>query len=119
MQGGAPHSGGNPNGNDTASLNASQRAAIGAYVRRCWTYDPGAPDVSKLQVMLDVTTDASGVARIVHFDPSDRARMNADPVFQAFADRARRAVLDPRCADLPLPRKLMGKVNVLRFRFSP
>ena len=48
----------------------------------------------------------------------DIARMS-DPRFRAFAERARRAVLDPRCANLPLPNKVLGKVNVLTFRFSP
>jgi outer membrane biosynthesis protein TonB len=118
-QGGAPEGGGSPQGNDTAALSASQRAAIGAYVRRCWTYDPGALNADKMQVMLMVTTDADGVARIVRFAPADRAKMDSDPVFQAFADRARRAVLDPTCANLPLPHHMLGKINVLSFRFSP
>ena len=88
-------------------------------MRRCWTYDPGALNADKQQVMLTVTTDAEGVARIVEFPPEARAHMDADPVFQAFADRARRAVLDPRCANLPLPSHMLGKVNILSFRFSP
>ena len=118
-QGGAPQGGGNPQGNDTAALTAGERGAIGAYVRRCWTYDPGALHKTPMQVMLTVTTDADGVARVVQFAPADQAKMAADPVFQAFAERARRAVLDPTCANLPLPRKMLGKINVLTFRFSP
>jgi hypothetical protein len=27
--------------------------------------------------------------------------------------------LDARCANLPLPNNVLGKVNVLTFRFSP
>ena len=120
-QQGAHHEGGMPEGTDEAdhSLSASQQGTIGAYIRRCWIYASGALHKTPMQVMLIVTTDADGVARAVKFAPADQARMDQDPVFQAFADRARRAVLDPRCANLPLPRHLLGEVNVLSFRFSP
>jgi neural Wiskott-Aldrich syndrome protein len=118
-QGGSPHGGGNPNGSDTASLSADQRAAIGDEVRQCWTRDAGALNADQLQVRLQVTTDANGVARVVTFAPEELPRMNGDPVFRAFAERARRAVLDARCAALPLPRTLLGQSRQLDFRFSP
>jgi hypothetical protein len=118
QQGGAPNGGGNPQGNDTAALSGDQRGAIGDHVRECWTYDPGALGVDKMQVLLTVTTDPAGVARLAVVAGSDEARLS-DPVFRAFAERARRAVLDPHCADLPLPQTLLGRPNVLTFRFSP
>ncbi len=118
-QGGAPDAGGSPHGSDTAALSADQRAAIGERVRECWTRDAGAKDADKLQVYLTVQTDAEGVARRVDIADRDQARMNADPVFRAFAERARRAVLDARCANLPLPRTLLGQPRTLDFRFSP
>lgn len=117
-QGGAPNGGGNPLGNDTAALSADQRGAIGDHVRACWTYDAGALGVEKLQVLLTVTTDPEGVVRLAVVAEPDVPKLS-DPVFRAFAERARRAVLDPRCASLPLPAKLLGKSNVLTFRFSP
>ncbi len=43
----------------------------------------------------------------------------SDPRFRAFAERANRAILDLRCANLPLPNNAFGKVNVLTFRFTP
>jgi hypothetical protein len=116
--GGQPNSGGNPLGNDTAALSAEQRGAIGDHVRECWTKDAGALDIDKQRVMLTVTTDATGEARAAVVAGDDIARMS-DPRFRAFAERARRAILDPRCANLPLPNKILGKVNVLTFRFSP
>ena len=110
---------GPPAPNDTATLTVSQRAAIGSYVRRCWTDGSGVPGASRMQVMLEVTTDADGMARIAQFAPSDEARMDGDPAFRRFAERARRAVFDPRCVKLPLPNDMLGKVNVLDFCFSP
>jgi hypothetical protein len=116
--GGHPNGGGSPVGNDTAALSASERGAIGEHVRECWTKDAGALDLEKQRVLLTVTTDASGVARRAEVAGEDIGRMG-DPRFRAFAERAVRAVMDARCANLPLPGKVLGKVNVLTFRFSP
>ena len=116
--GGAPNSGGNPLGNDTAALTADQRGQIGDHVRECWTIDKAAMGVDKMQVILQVMTDPAGVARMAEVAGSDVARMS-DPVFRAFAERARRAVLNPSCATLPLPQHMLGKNSVLTFRFSP
>jgi hypothetical protein len=116
--GGQPNGGGNPLGNDTAALSADQRGAIGDHVRECWTKDAGALDIDKQRVLLTVTTDAGGTARTVVVGGEDEGRMG-DPRFRAFAERARRAILDPHCANLPLPNNILGKVNVLTFRFTP
>jgi outer membrane biosynthesis protein TonB len=116
--GGQPNGGGNPLGNDTAALNADQRGAIGDHVRECWTKDAGALDIDKQRVLLTVTTDASGVARKAEVAGDDAGRMG-DPRFRAFAERAIRAIMDSRCANLPLPSNVLGRVNVLTFRFSP
>jgi hypothetical protein len=116
--GGQPQAGGNPAGNDTAALSAEQRGAIGEHVRECWTKDASALDGDKQRVMLTVTTDAGGTARLAEVTGDDVNRMR-DPRFRAFAERAIRAVLDVRCANLPMPKAMIGKVNVLTFRFSP
>jgi outer membrane biosynthesis protein TonB len=118
QSGGQPNSGGNPNGDITATLTASERGAIGEHVRECWTKDAGALDIEKQHVLLTVTIDASGMARLAEIAGEDIGRMG-DPRFRAFAERARRAVLDSRCANLPLPGKDLGKVGKLTFRFSP
>jgi len=115
---GQPNGGGNPLGNDTAALSADQRGAIGDHVRECWTKDAGALDIEQERVLLTVTTDANGVAHAAVVAGSDLSRLS-DPRFRAFAERARRAILDPRCANLPLPNNVLGRVNVLTFRFSP
>lgn len=117
-QGGAPAAGGNPKGTDTDKLSADARAAIGAKVRECWTRDAGALNADQMQVILQVTVDATGMARKADIGTEDQARLS-DPVFRAFAERARRAVLDAHCNPFPLPANLMGQVQVLKFRFSP
>jgi hypothetical protein len=116
--GGQPNSGGNPLGNDTAALSAAERGAIGDHVRECWTKDAGALDIDKQRVLLTVTTDANGIARKAEVAGDDKGRLG-DPRFRAFAERAVRAIMDSRCANLPLPTNVLGKINVLTFRFSP
>ncbi|WP_419757642.1 energy transducer TonB [Acidisoma sp.] len=119
-QGGAPHGGGNPNNSDaTASLTSAQRGAIGDKVRECWTIDSGAEGVQNMSVILKVTTDATGTARLAQVGAADQGRVNTDPVFRAFAERAVRAVLDYRCSALPLPPSLEGRPQTFTFRFSP
>ena len=97
---------------------ADARAAIGAKVRECWTRDAGALGADQMQVILQVTVDANGVARRADIGTEDQGKLS-DPVFRAFAERARRAVLDAHCNPFPLPPNLMGQVQVLKFRFSP
>jgi outer membrane biosynthesis protein TonB len=115
--GGQPNSGGNPLG-DTAALSMDERGAIGDQVRECWTKDAGALGIDKQRVLLTVTTDAEGVARKAEVAGDDIARMS-DPRFRAFAERAIRAIRDPRCANLPLPIKLLGQVREFNFVFKP
>jgi neural Wiskott-Aldrich syndrome protein len=117
--GGAPNSGGNPLSNDTSALSAAQRGAIGDHVRACWSTDPGMLDLDKMQVLLTVTTDGTGVARQAVVASEDQGRVAGDMRLRVFAERAVRAVLDPHCANLPLPQAMLGKTNVLTFRFSP
>jgi hypothetical protein len=122
LKGGAPTPAGSVRGDITATLSADQRAAIGDKVRECWTKDAGALDGDKMQVMLTVTLDNTGTARIVEPAASDIGRISGDPRLRAFFERARRAVLDPRCGNDLLPKdKLVnaGVPNKLTFRFSP
>jgi neural Wiskott-Aldrich syndrome protein len=116
--GGQPDSGGNPASNDTNALSAAARGEIGAHVRECWTKDAGAEGVDKLSVVLNVVTDASGTTRVANVADEDKGKLS-DPVFQAFAERAVRAVMDVRCATLPLPHQMLGHTNNLTFRFRP
>jgi hypothetical protein len=112
-------SGGNPNGTLTDRLTNDQRGAIGDKVRECWTKDAGALDLEKMQVLLLVTVDAQGMARQVDVAPEDAGKLG-DPRFRAFEERAVRAVLDPRCATLPVPPALIaGGRGTLKFRFRP
>jgi hypothetical protein len=101
---------------DGPPVSAAQRGAIGDSVRRCWsssTADAG------LEVLLTVTTDAGGVVRRAVVAPDDISRVAVDMRLRLFADRAVRAVMDPNCANLPLPQSMLGQVRTFTFRFRP
>ncbi len=112
---GAP-GGGSPSGAENAQLSAAARGAIGERLRECWTGDRAALDFDKQSVQLRVTTDAAGVIRIADLAGPDASRTG---VARAFAERARRAALDPQCSRLPLPGNMLGQVHTFDITFRP
>ncbi len=103
----------------TADLTAAQRGAIVEYVRRCWSTDPGMLDLDRMQVLLAVSTDARGTIRRASVAPEDQGRVAANLRLRVFAERAIRAVMDPNCANLPLPTMMLGQFHTFTVRFKP
>lgn len=103
----------------SSELSAAQRGAIADFVRRCWSTDPGRPYLDQMEVLLTVTTDSSGVARRAVVAKEDDGRVRTSPQLRMFSERAIRTVLDPNCANLPLPQAMLGETQTLTFRFRP
>jgi hypothetical protein len=119
-RGGKQNAGGQTHGNLTGSLSEGQRKTIGDEVRRCYAEDTAAKDYATYSAVMTVTIDAQGTVRAVDLSPADRAHASSDFAFRAFAERAERAVLDPQCANLPVPANLLGQPSAkLSFRFRP
>jgi hypothetical protein len=97
---------------------AANSTAIGNHAQPCWKIDAGAPSVSSFSVDLLVTTDSTGTVREAQVAPQDLGRMS-DPAYAAFAKRALDAVMDYRCATLPLPSYMLGHNQTFIFSFSP
>ena len=87
-------------------------------MRECWTRDAGALNAENFHVQLIVITDEQGVARQATIAPGDPAAPVGSPL-HAFAERAVRAVLAPRCSALPLPASLQGQIHRFLFDFKP
>ncbi len=117
-QGGAPNGGGSNQSTANSRLSGADRNAIGAYVRRCWSIDAGAPGVQGFSVNLLVTTDATGIVREAEVAPEDQGRLG-DPIFAAYAQRAVDAVMNYQCATLPLPPTMIGSNQTFIFNFNP
>lgn len=121
LQGGAPRIGGAPNGDLTARLTGVQRGAIGDQLRECYGTDPGAVDAARNSGTFVAILDSQGVIREAVIAPQDTGRLS-DPRFQAFFERARRAALDPHCANIGNilgTRVQLGAVNRLTIHFNP
>ncbi|MCW8088502.1 cell envelope integrity protein TolA, partial [Sabulicella glaciei] len=111
---GAPQQGGGvPQG--TANLTASERAGLADKISECWSVDAGAPGLNQISVELRVEVDAGGVVRVVRPNGSPPSEPRARMVYEA----ARRALLDPRCNPLPLPRERLAALRDAVFRFRP
>ena len=67
---------------------------------------------------LVITTDATGTVRIADVAPGEMGRIGSG-VSRAFAERARRAALDPVCAQLPLPAAMRGRTQTFEITFRP
>lgn len=111
---GAPQQGGGaPQG--TANLTAAERAGLADKIGECWAVDAGAPNIQSIIVELRVVTDAGGTVRQVLPNGGVPTEPRARMVFEA----ARRALLDPRCNPLPLPRERLDALRDTVFRFNP
>jgi hypothetical protein len=102
-----------------ADLSAAQREAITDSVRRCWSTDPGMLDRDKMDVLLTLTTDSGGVVRRAVVAQEDVGRVSGNMRLRVFAERAVRTVMDPNCANLPLPESMLGQVRTFTIRFRP
>jgi hypothetical protein len=118
-QGGARNAGGQAHGSLNGSLSEGQKRTIGDSVRRCYSEDTAAKDYASYSANMVVTIDGQGVVRDVKLSAGDQAKANANFAFRAFAERAEHAVMDPTCAQLPLPPHLLGQTATLSFVFRP
>lgn len=98
-------------------LSRSEMDAVKDLVRQCWNFPAGAKDAEQLLVDVWVSMNPDGTvreARVV-----DAGRMSRDPYFRSAAESALRAVLNPRCSPLPLPREKYNTWKTFIFGFDP
>lgn len=93
------------------------RQLIRERVRPCWNPPIGVAEARELVVTLRIGVDQQGYVRDV--EVVDSTRMAFEPRFQAAADAARRAVLNPRCQPLELPLDRYDVWKEIRFVFDP
>jgi hypothetical protein len=106
--------GGTPSG--TAQLTAGEIRGIAEQISECWSVDAGAQGLSDIVVELRVDIDQTGTIRNAR--PASGAPPG-NPVARAVFERARRALLDPRCSTLQVPRDKIASVAAATFRFNP
>lgn len=106
--------GGQPSATDL--LTAGERAAVGERIGECWRVDQGMLGLTEMRVSLLAIVDQAGVIRDVRPGPGG---VPSDPRGRTLYEQARRALLDPACSPLPVPRGRLQPVNEFQFNFSP
>ena len=94
------------------------RRVIGEHVRTCWVEDGGVARPGNATFDIQVQVDETGTIRDARLTGADETA-RGDPRFRIFADHAVKALLDPRCATLPLPLSMLGRRQTLDFHFAP
>lgn len=99
------------------TLTATQIDLIRQTIRKCWHFPAGLKDADTLVVDIQMELDPNGYvkkAKIV-----DQKRMQSDSAFRTAAENAYRAVLDPECNPLPLPKEKYEEWKDLELSFNP
>jgi hypothetical protein len=94
------------------------RRAIGEHVRSCWAESGGLMRPANMPFDVQVQVDETGTIRAARVASADEM-VRTDPNFRLFAEHAAQALMDPRCATLPLPLAMMGRRHTLEFHFAP
>lgn len=107
-----------PTGNkESLPVTASEIDAVRRQIERCWNLPAGAKDSGDLVVSIRVEMNPDGTPRTATVDGSSRGQGN--PLFQATADSARRAVLNPRCHPFKLPPDKYDRWRTMTLIFNP
>lgn len=98
-------------------VTASEIDAVRAKIRPCWSVPAGAKGAKDLIVDIDMELNADGT--VIKADIVDKRRMASDPYYNVAAESAQRAVLDPKCNPLPLPKGKHDKWKNMTMSFNP
>lgn len=97
-------------------LSTSELDVVKAQIEACWNVPVGARDAQNLTPEFRVTMNPDGTVRFAQLLNSDR--MN-DPFFQAAAESANRALLNPQCQPLKLPPDKYDQWQTFTITFDP
>jgi outer membrane biosynthesis protein TonB len=98
-------------------LTISEEDALRRQIEGCWNPDPGARDAQNM--IVDVVIDMNPDRTVLNAEVVDKSRYASDGFFRAAADRAIRAVRNPRCSPLEVPADKYGQWKRITFTFDP
>ena len=98
-------------------LSISEVISLRQQLESCWIIPVGAKNAENLIVELKVFMNSD--ATVKHVEIVDKRRMNKDTFFRTAAESARRAVQNPACSPLNLPRNKYDKWKVMTLIFNP
>lgn len=98
-------------------LTISEVDAVRRQIRPCWNFPSGAKNAQQLRVQVRVWMNRDGTVQKAQI--LERGRMSRDSFFRAAALAAYRAVKNPRCGPLKLPREKFDRWKVMVIEFDP
>lgn len=99
------------------TLTANQIDNVRNTIRKCWHFPAGLKNAEQLVVDIKMELDRNGYVKKAEI--VDKNRMRQDSGFKIAAENAQRAVLDPRCNPLPLPKEKYNEWKDLELSFNP
>jgi hypothetical protein len=99
------------------TLTASQIDLVRQTIRKCWHFPSGLKDAANLVVDIKMELDKDG--NVKRAEIVDNGRMSTDSNYKIAAENAYRAVLDPDCNPLPLPKEKYEEWKDLELSFNP
>lgn len=97
-------------------LTTSELDVVKAQIEACWNVPAGARDAQNLTPEFRVMMNADGTVRSAQLLNSDRM---GEPFFQAAAESANRALLNPKCQPLKLPPDKYNEWQTFTITFDP
>ena len=98
-------------------LTATQIDLIRQTIRKCWHFPAGLRNAEDLIVDIKMELDPEG--NVKKAEIVDKTRMANDHDYRTAAENAYRAVLDPKCNPLPLPKEHYNEWKDLELSFNP
>ena len=100
-----------------AQLSTSEKDLIAAAVEQCWGIDAGERGIAGMRAVVRVELNPDGSVRTTSIVDTE-GRMS-DPAWRAFAERAARAPLIPKCNKLPIDPDKIDQMQTFTFTFTP
>jgi hypothetical protein len=97
-------------------LSTSEIDLVKQQIEACWNVPAGARDAQNLRPQFRVHMNQDGTVRSAELLNSDQL---SDPFFQAAADSAKRALLNPTCQPLKLPPEKFEQWQTFTITFDP
>jgi hypothetical protein len=105
------------NHNPLQKLAISEIDLVRQQIKECWSLPAGAREAEDLRIEIKMVMNSDGSVRQARI--LDQGRLQSDPFFRAAAESALRAVLNPRCNPLKLPRKKYNQWQDITLIFDP
>ena len=99
------------------TLTSSEMDGVRQQIERCWSFVGGGKEVQNIVVEIRVQMNPDATVREARI--LDTGRGQSDPIFRSVAESARRAILNPECSPLRLPRDKYDLWKSFTFIFSP